>query len=361
MQYERHPSPEHVAPPSTPPGLKTLFRRPDTIGYPLYCVCPVINASRFRSRWKLFEDFRRHVAISGSILVTVEVAFGDRAFVVTSPDNAYDLQLRSFHELWLKERAINLGVAHLTKLHPDWRAVAWLDGDFEFARPDWANETLHVLQHYACAQLWSVLVNLTSDFEIKSTLVSFMAMQEKKTRDEITDEQTHAKHCDYDYDDGGDKQQHGSPGLAWAMRREMWDQLPGGIIDFTILGAGDQYFASCLVGEIDEMIKSRNDLSGPFMERIRKYYEHLLRTRWEERCLVKNIGLMKGAVMHFFHGHRINRGYRTRGEILMRHEFDPDRDLKADASGLYQLTDRSPALRKELQMYFAARLEDDPS
>lgn len=331
----------------------TLFSRPDRLHKKLYVICPIINATRARSRWRLFQDFERHVAQAGAQLLVVEVAFGDRDFVVTEPNNPHHIQLRTWHELWLKERAINLGVVHLTRLVPDWAHVAWLDGDFFFCRGDWANETIHLLQHYPVVQMWSQLINLTSDYEIRPQskevpqLVSFMSIQIKG----------HEYGGNY-YEEGGQK--FGSPGLAWAARREAWDQM-GGLIDYCVLGAGDWYWANAVMGTLDKAIGSRNDLTPAFGRKMHEYQEHLTRSRWQERSIVGNAGIMHGLVVHFWHGSRADRQYNTRGEILMRHEYDPDRDLKTDASMLYQLTDRSPGLRREIQAYFNGRREDELS
>ncbi len=327
--------------------LPRLFSRPDRLHKPLFVICPVINASRIRARWRLFQDFAKHVAEAGAILYVVEVAFGDRDFVVTQAGNPHHVQIRTWHELWLKERAINIGVAHLTRQVPDWAYVAWIDGDCHFARYDWANETIHLLQHYPLVQLWTQLVNLDSHYEIRSQLISFMWVQLK----------TPGCIGDY-YEYGGQK--FGSPGLAWAARREAWD-LMGGLIDYCILGAGDWYWANAVMGTLDAAIKFRNDLSGPFVKRMRDYQEHLRRTCWQERCIIGNVGVMSGLVLHFWHGARADRRYNTRGEILMRHQFDPGLDLKPDSSFMWQLTDRKPEMRREIQQYFSSRDEDQLS
>src|SRR5213594_4290745 len=102
----------------------TLFQRPDKLLDPLYVVTTVFNSQRFRSRWRLFEDFIERVLHSGSKLIVVEVAFGKRKFVFPTGDECGPLtiplsedfqilQLRTSHELWLKENAINLGVQRL--------------------------------------------------------------------------------------------------------------------------------------------------------------------------------------------------------------------------------------------------------
>ncbi len=322
----------------------TLFQRPDRLHEPLYIITPVINATRSRRRWQLYQDFRAHVANAGAILITVEVAFGDRDFAVTTADDPNDVQLRTWHELWHKERAINVGAMHLTRMHPCWKKLAWIDADTLFVRPDWANEILHVLEHYPVIQCWSELANVSVEYELKSWLRSFLSIQME-----------HPGHCgDYYAYDG---QKFGSPGLAWAARREAFEQM-GGLLDVCVLGAGDWYLAMALMGMLDEAIRQRNDLSGPFVRRMLLYQENLRRSWWHERSIVGNVGLMRGMTIHYFHGSRADRQYKTRGEILMRHEFDPDRDLKCGSSGLYQLTDRCPQLRRDIQAYFGGLNSD---
>jgi len=321
--------------------LETILQRQDKLHTPLYVLCPIINASRSRARWKLFDDFRRHCSNAGAVLITIEVSFGDRDFVVTKADNPLDIQLRTWHELWLKERAINVGTTHLTRMFPDWEKMAWCDGDFIWVRPDWANEILHLLEHWPVIQCFSELTNVTVNYEIKSQLRSLMSIQF---------EHPGRPPGNY-YEPGGQK--FGSPGLCWAARREAIEQM-GGLLDVCALGAGDWYQSAALLGTLDDAIKFRNDLSPAFVEKMLKYQEHLRRGRWQERSIVGNIGLMRSLCIHFWHGSRANRQYNTRGQILMRHGFDPDRDLKPGANGLYQLTDRSPGLRRDISRYFAS-------
>lgn len=321
-----------------------LFSRPDRLTDPLYVVTPVINAGRFRTRWKMYEDFAKHVAEAGAILYTVEVAFGDRAFVI--PDSPTVIRLRTLHELWLKERAINLGVQRLPQ---DWKYVAWVDADGLFIRHDWADETRHALQHWPIVQMWSQLIDLDQDYNIMQTLRSFMDIQ-------LNGVTPRKKSC-YGQEMIGAGQKFGAPGMAWAARREAWNQL-GGLIDYSILGAGDWYFANAIMGTMDTCINLRNDVTGPFMEKMLRYQENVRQSRWEERSILGNVGLVKGVIAHYWHGPRINRKYGTRGEILARAVYDPDKDLKVDWQGLYQLTNRNPQLRKDIQKYFSERNED---
>jgi len=332
--------------------LPRLFSRPDQVHDPLYVVVPIINSGRFRSRWKHFEDFAKHAEEAGAILYVVEVAFGARDFVVTQPGNPKHLQLRTHHELWLKERAINVLVQ---RLPADWKYVAWVDPDITFSRHDWANETLHLLQHYPIVQMWSHMVDLDPNYEAIGTLRSFMDVQ----LNGLTEPPKAGKAGKYGQamKPFGKGQQFGSPGLAWAARREAWQQM-GGLIDWCILGSGDWYFANAIWGTMENALGTRRDRTPPFLKKIEDYAYHLGKSRWEERSIVGSAGVMKGLVNHYWHGPRNGRQYGTRQAILARHVFDPERDLKTDWQGLYQLTDRSPGLRREIQRYFSMRNED---
>lgn len=332
-----------------PHTLPRLFSRPDRLDKsPLYVVTPIINSNRSRTRWQHYQNFEKHVAEAGAILYTIEVAFGDRDFVVTTPDDPHDIQMRTNHELWLKERAINLAVSRLPE---DWQYMAWVDADCLFIRPDWADETKHLLQHYPLIQMWSQLHDLNKHHELIGQLRSFM------------DVNMNGPHSALIQDTYGSMPPqppgpvHGSPGLAWASRREAWRQM-GGLIDFCILGAGDWYFAHALMGTLEKAIGRRNDLTGPFVRKLREYQDRVNRAKWEERPLVGNVGLMRGLVVHYYHGTRKNRKYGSRGNILMKYNFDPDLDLKPDWNSLHQLTDKAPGLRREIQQYFAS-LEDE--
>jgi hypothetical protein len=310
-------------------------------------VTPVINAARFRTRWKHYEDFEKHVAESGAILYTIEVAFGDRDFVVTQPGKAGHIQMRTHHELWLKERAINLCVQRLPM---DAKYIAWVDADCTFARHDWADETRHQLQHYPIVQMWSQLSDVDPSYEVVNQLRSFMDVQISGATKKSADV--------YGYGAAfGVGQNFGSPGLAWACHRDVWSQI-GGLLDICIMGAGDWYFAQTVMGKLEAAISTRNDLTPAFIRRMKDYAMHVARAKGQGRAVMGNCGVMKGLVVHYWHGGRSKRQYNTRGEILSRNGFDPDKDLQPDWQGLYQLTDRSTALRRDIQTYFAQRNED---
>ncbi len=322
--------------------LGTQFQRPDRIHTPIYILTPVFNPIRYRSRWREHEDWKKRAEKSGAIFYEVEVAIGERDFVFTEPGNPKHLQLRTKSELWLKENMINLLERCLPR---DWQYLGWVDGDVTPVRDDWANETIHQLQHYDVVQMWSQYQDLSPDHEVIGTARSFMDLYLHGGPPEWFDVD-----CHYPYASGTKKRRGypGAPGLAWACTRRAW-QTFGGLLDVAILGACDWYMAHALIGQVHRVM--RTEYSKPFRNMV---YE------WQERALMlkKNVGVVKGTYLHHWHGPKKDRKYSTRDQILIEAGFDPYKDLKRNTDGLYELTDRSIELRDGIRRYFRERNED---
>jgi len=147
----------------------------------LYVVTPIFNPQRFKSRIRLYQNFAKHMACSGATLFTVEAAFGQHPFEVTTPDNPMHLQLRTDQVLWHKERLINLGIGALLKVAPDARFIGWFDADITFANPDWVAESVHKLMHHPVIQPFAEAVNLDSNEQVMWTCPSsFRAFIEER-------------------------------------------------------------------------------------------------------------------------------------------------------------------------------------
>lgn len=326
---------------------KTFFQRPDQVPDPLYVITPIFNQIRWRSRWKLFEDFARHCLKAGAQLYVIEAAFGDRNFALGDHDGLDGpvkfIRVRTKDELWLKENMINVAVQQLPA---NWKYVAWVDADVAFTRPDWANETVHQLQHYKFVQMYSNFQDLTSDYELIGGSQSFMDFYVNGPNKKM------GTHGNYYYPGLG---YPGVPGLAWAATRDAWDAV-GGLIDWTIVGSGDWYMAHALVNRLEDVIRK-----GYHDNYVSKMLE------WQARCersIRRNVGIVQGLAIHHWHGHKQHRQYQTRDQILINCKFDPELDLKRDWQGLYQLSDqnteRSIKLRDQLRKYFRTRNEDEP-
>ncbi len=283
---------------------------------------------------------------AGVNFITVETAFGRRPFLYTQKDDLNDVQLRTDHELWLKEASINVATQYALQRYPDTKYIAWIDADIRFQDPHWAEEVIEWHQHYKVLQLFSQAIDMGPQNQILKTHNGFVYSWFQN------DFKLPPKHKndfgDY-YSFFVDPTATFHPGYAWSMRTETFNEL-GGLIDFAALGSGDRHMALAFVEEVDRSYHP--DLSQRYKRKC-----HI----WEERCkkyLQKDIGFLKQIILHGWHGNKADRKYPERWQILVRNGFDPDLDLKRDAQGLYQLTERNWRLRVEFEAYFKVRNED---
>lgn len=318
------------------------------IADPLYVVAVISNTQRYSSRYRLYKAFEKHVADSGAILYTVELSFGDRPFAVTDADNPRHLQVTSLDEVWFKESLINYAVSRLPR---DWKYVAWIDADISFARPDWVQETIQLLQHYHVIQMFSHGIDLNPQYQPMNTWEGFMFQYIKaiETGKEIIPHASKVRkgQMSYPYGENGKKIWH--PGYAWACTREAFNGF-GRLIDFAAVGSADYHMAAGLVGHIDRTIADHD---------LKVYRKRLI--GWQERALrniQKDVGYMPGAIFHYWHGKKVDRRYLDRWKILTRNGYNPDVDITHDDQGIAHLTGNKPRFRDELRMYFSARNED---
>lgn len=319
----------------------------------LYVVTTVFNPLRFRNRYWNYWTFENMVEKSGAILYTTEIAFGDRHFEITNPDDPRHLQLRAKdnQELWLKENSLNLLIERLPS---DWQYVAWIDADVSFARPDWAQETLHLLQHYDFLQMFSHAQDLGVNYEPNVLTPGYVFG--KSTEEGIKIERNIVEKYYYGLvqrGKAGKEWHYRHPGFCWAARRSALDKV-GGLIDFAILGSSDWIMANALFGQVDRTI------NGGYTEGYR-----MLCKIWEDRALKhirKNVGFMPGLVNHYYHGEKKARNYDNRWRLLVQTKYNPLTDIKKDTQGLWQLqddgTERFIDLRDGLRKYARMRSED---
>lgn len=319
------------------------------VSSPLYVITIITNPQRFYTRYKLYQAFEKMCEDAGAVLYTVELALRDRHHEITSADNPRHIQLRSPSELWHKENLLNIAIS---RLPADWEYVAWIDADIQFARPDWATETIHQLQHYKIVQMFSHAQDLSYDYDLgvgqklsrpfQSFLYSFL------TGEKLEGWSAVAKHGHTHYA-AGSKWWLWHTGYAWAARRSALADL-GGLGDIAALGSADHHMAACLVGKVTDTIAQGM---------VTSYTDYWL--RWQERALKfinGNFGYVPGLILHNWHGPKAGRQYVSRWRILVEEKYDYLLDLKYDVQGVLALTDRNPRLRDRIQQYFRQRNED---
>lgn len=295
----------------------------------LHVISVLSNPVRYQSRGNLARPFIDMMEASGATFWMGEARTGERDFEVTRADHPRHVQMRADHEVWQKEAMIN---AVARRLPESARYVMWLDADVEFVRKDWVMETLHELQNHKVVQCFSHAIDLGPRHEVLQQHVGFAF-----------------RHCEHRQVPDNRYNPHMHPGYGWAWRREAWDHV-GGMMDFPIAGAGDHHMSCALIGY------GKNSVPGDIHP---NYMKAVL--AWEARAkeaVAGDIGFVAGTILHAFHGHKADRKYASRWDILKRNAYDPEVDITRDSQGLIRLRGNKPGLRTDMKRYFRERNED---
>lgn len=307
---------------------------------PLYVVTTVFNPRRFASRIRLYKNFAKWVKDSGCTLITAEVAYGERPFEVTQADNPLHLQLRTNADLWHKERSLNLAIQHLTqRIDPNWGYVCYLDCDVKIMRDDWAEETIHLLQHYAILQMFGEIQTMDPDHH---TLYGGRSIA-RNFQENGTISSTKRNRG------GSGGALTGWPGLGWAFRRKEFDQI-GGLLDTCVTGSGDTYMAGCYMG-LSQLGVPKGSSAG--LIRSVEHYGKLC-----DKYVRKNVSFLPSLLVHYWHGKAKQRGYGQRAASITAHQFDPYTDLIVESNGMYRWNDDKWVLETEIRRSMEERNED---
>jgi hypothetical protein len=209
--------------------------------------------------------------------------------------------------------------------------MAWIDADITFVDEEWVEKTIERFDKYDVLQLFSSIVYLGPNNEAMKTDKSFGYMYRRS-----------GKQYTQTYRYG-----FWHPGFAWGCTKNAYNTM-GGLIDFGILGSGDHHMALGLISKIE--------CSHP--KNIHPEYRQLLKD-FEKRVKSLRLGYIEGTIMHHWHGDLKLRRYKERWQILTDHQYDPTADVSKDPLGLYQFTESGDRMEKDIQDYFAGRMEDD--
>lgn len=302
----------------------------------LHVISVLSNPVRYRSRVRLFKDFLARMAGCGVTQWVVEATFGERQPEVVEAANPRHIRVRCDDELWLKENLINVAARFLPV---DAKYVAWVDADIAFERADWATETIEYLQHYDVVQPFSQCVDLGPQDEVLQVHNGFAYCYRQGSKLGPNN-----RLGGWHY--GGP---YWHPGYAWAWRMDAWNHV-GGMIDRAIMGSGDHHMACALIGQSGFSLPAG----------VHPHYRAMV-AAWEARAeatIKRNIGYLPGAIRHFYHGAKSNRGYNSRWDVLTGADFDPIKDVALDRHGVLKWTTDKRGLIDGARDYFRARQED---
>jgi len=324
----------------------------------LHVVAVVHNPLRFRSRHRLFSEFVDRCLAAGVSLHVVEASFGERVADHTERGVDWHTVVIQQQELWVKESLINIG---LSRLPPEAKYVAWIDGDVQLVRPDWAQETVHQLQHYRIVQMFQTAADLGPTGEILQVFNGFGYSQAAALPEVFIGSQEEVDAANYYRNWQAERDAYSGqesprtpakfwhPGYAWAARRDVLDHM-GGLLDWSVLGSADHMMALAWLGKVGRAVPS--GLHANYSQHAMIYQERC------EEAVRGDVGFVPGTLLHFWHGKKRDRRYVDRWNILRKWQYDPERDIRRDVQGLVQLTRVGERMRDDLRAYFRARNED---
>lgn len=295
-------------------------------------------SSAILSNLRLFSDGLRRQNLP---LLVVELAFGDKPFVV--PDTCADrvVRLRTDTVLWQKERLLNVAVAALP---PECRYVAWLDADILFENDTWVADTRDRLADTPVVQ----------PFDTACWMLDGMTRAPADLPEGHLDGHQAAGFAAA-LAAADDRARHlagyaGHSGFAWAAGRALIARH--GLYDRAILGGGDFINAHAFAGD------------HRFIQGVHLYLRDVTKaeraaiTAWGtavSRETGGRIGWTPGRVCHLYHGPLTQRGYMTRTRILREAAFDPLSDIAEDVNGCWRWNTDKPELHRRTWEYFASR------
>ena len=159
----------------SPNHIRDAILRNQPVESKLHMIICVSNPCDYVRRYDLAEQFIHRIEQNHSrdvILYVFELAYKKQRFMVTRPDNPRHLQIRTKSAaLWAKEQLWNCGVKLLPK---DWKACCWVDSDIDFDNPDFAVQTLKLLNgDYDVLQMFSHALDLNLHGDPMSIFTGF--------------------------------------------------------------------------------------------------------------------------------------------------------------------------------------------
>jgi len=304
----------------------------------LWGITCYFNPCRYKTKRANFDAFMAGMKDNGANVLVVELAFDDEEFELPKSKNV--LRLRGSGLMWQKERLLNIAAPTLPA---SCTKIAWLDNDVLFENPNWVQETSKALDTSFVVQPFDWAVRLpqgVNKFDGRGeTYESYANVFVNTPR----------------IAQAGEFYQHGHTGFAWAARRELFEHC--GLYDACLTGSGDHLMAHGFAGGMRH---------SPCLTRVigrqPHYAAHFVRWGVKARDLVKGrIGVVPGNLLHLWHGDLVDRRYSEMNQQFKTFDFNPDKHLKLDESGLWEWGDAPDEMRQWASTFFAIRREDgDP-
>ncbi len=300
----------------------------------LWVIATYFNPCRYQSRRNNYDIFALSLQSSGIPLLTIECAFGDDEF--TLPDSLDIVKVRSHSLLWQKERLLNLAASWLPR-HVKY--IAWIDCDVLFMNPNWAIDTVTRLKEYPVVQLFEGCTRLEKGNVLTKSPDRTVSFGQITPTRQDTLEKDHFE-------------LHGHTGYAWAMRREIFDEV--GLYEHAIAGTGDHFMAHAVWNSYGFCIEQGFSRDVAQIDHFREWSKRFY------RMVRGRLGVTPGEIMHLWHGDLTNRRYILRMEEITKRGYNPYTDIVARTGKPLEWQPEldKPALRDYFAEYFTSRRED---
>ena len=306
----------------------------------LHIVTCVANPINWESRTRLARAAIKSWQDAGAKVTLVECSYGNRAYELSDlkETGVNYVPVRAYTLVWNKECLLNIGIRHLP---PDAKYIGTFDADVKFRNPAWVANAINAMQLYPVIQPWSDAYDLGPNDQHIQSHKSFARMY-------------HGGHpvCPYGpkwwtFDQGPYDYPHS--GYAWIWLRQILDWI-GGLFELGGMGSGDHHMALGIAGKAEKSMPAGVN---------KAYAAHVY--RWQDRAQIPingKLGFCWGTLEHPFHGLKVDRKYIGRWEMFVKHQFNPDTDLKRNTYGVLEFAGNKPDLERDFDNYLRQRRED---
>ncbi len=316
-------------------------------------VCSFFNPGEDAGALERYYQFRQAIERSHLPLLTVELAIGLQPYQLGTP-NANLLQVRSADAMWHRERLLNLGIEEL--LRRGFRKIVWLDSNIVFEDSEsWPWAVAAGLEQSAVCQVFShVLIHRHRGEPVAAGIGAVKYFEETQEYVNQTALRPSAR-----WPAG---RPPGYAGFGWAANADVLRKvLP---YDRAIAGGGDRMLFAAGHGYSDAWFRSitkqlthyRFPRCGACRHRIAapEYTWHY--ATWAQRwaAAVENgVGYVEQIVRDF-------SGVASPGDpteiasVLLRHRYDPERDIKSNELGCLEWASERPSLQRDVAHYIMA-------
>lgn len=324
--------------------MKDIPKFPKKLPGTFWGITAFFNPAGYKNKYKNYKIFRESSKKQGLKLLAVELAFNDKPFELKKEDAEILIQLRTKTIFWQKERLLNIGIKNLPK---DCDKFAWIDADIIFCNNNWIKETCKLLEYYTIIQPFDSLIRLSKGvFYLnpeETPFSSLIDIENFKSHGRISNiaqfgKQILSRNANFS----------GFAGLAWAARKEIFKKY----LLFDKAQCSDGFMIPFFYNE-----KLNSEENNYINEKTKKNIYN-----WAKK-INKNINesvyFTEGTVLHLWHGKTKDRYSFICDQILMKHDFNPDKDIKIDLNGCWVWNSNKPALHKEIKNYFLMRNEEN--